>query len=548
MSWAKGQSAGWTAFDLKQRKNINFESEVDKDHFPAIGTSESTVKKNHLPAKPFSSVLLPTKHFPPLKEGLNNKKAVLGSDSDEKYCEGPAQEDVNLAIKKLREQNLWAEHSLIEDILAAVNNNVDKASALLETMASAVNFEDYKVSSAVITTTDDTPYKNKTNESLTLGKVKDDIPFDNHQDNDKVLENRNVSPIQNLLNSVPVEPEWEDDDIYISNRKDALKTMRSASRHSRAASFAFLRGDHLSAQHHSMKARVEWHTAEELNSDAARKILSIRNNENDIWRLDLHGLHATEAIQALQEHLYKIESQGFLKSSSNGVKQNGLGQSTLINSAKLDIQAPLRLRPLALHVITGVGNHSRGQASLPTAVRSFLNENRRGISIEPFCDPPNCTSNLMENFGATQRTPSTTTTPSSSTLDTYESKGHHEKLYTDFKIYWPFNMPLTSEAAALRVIRNLENLGLYYTLFVWIILFIVLIPHLFAAIVQLILTEAGIHLAVTLACAVPLVLVHAVLWVSHHAFEIEDDSCTREFASVASHNRCTCGAKGIENV
>jgi len=112
----------------------------------------------------------------------------------------------------------------------------------------------------------------------------------------------------------------------------------------------------LSAQHHSMKARVEWHTAEELNSDAARKILSIRNNENDIWRLDLHGLHATEAIQALQEHLYRIESQGFSKSSatSNGLKQNGIGQSTLINSEKLDIQAPLRLRPLALHVITGM--------------------------------------------------------------------------------------------------------------------------------------------------------------------------------------------------
>ncbi|QCE12419.1 uncharacterized protein LOC114185299 [Vigna unguiculata] len=376
MSWAKGQSSGWTAFDLKQRKNNNFESEVDKDNFPAIGTSDSTVKKNHVPAKPFSSVLLPTKNFPPLKECLNNKKVISGSDSDEKYCGAPAQEDVNLAIKKLREQNLWAEHSLIDDILAAVNNNVDKASALLETMASAVNFEDYKVSSAVIATTDDTPYKNKTNESLTLEKIKDGIPFDKHQDNDKGLENRNVSSIQNLLNSVPVEPEWEDDDIYISNRKDALRTMRSASRHSRAASFAFLRGDHLSAQHHSMKAQVEWHTAEELNSDAARKILSIRNNENDIWRLDLHGLHATEAIQALQEHLYRIESQGFSKSSANGVKQNGLGQSALINSAKLDIQAPLRLRPLALHVITGVGNHSRGQASLPTAVRSFLNENR----------------------------------------------------------------------------------------------------------------------------------------------------------------------------
>lgn len=226
MSWAKGQSSGWTAFDLKQRKNNNFESEVDKDNFPAIGTSDSTVKKNHVPAKPFSSVLLPTKNFPPLKECLNNKKVISGSDSDEKYCGAPAQEDVNLAIKKLREQNLWAEHSLIDDILAAVNNNVDKASALLETMASAVNFEDYKVSSAVIATTDDTPYKNKTNESLTLEKIKDGIPFDKHQDNDKGLENRNVSSIQNLLNSVPVEPEWEDDDIYISNRKDALRTMR----------------------------------------------------------------------------------------------------------------------------------------------------------------------------------------------------------------------------------------------------------------------------------------------------------------------------------
>ncbi|KAK7374439.1 hypothetical protein VNO80_07869 [Phaseolus coccineus] len=379
MSRAKGQSSGWSAFDLKQRRNHNLESGVDKDHFPAIGTSAPIVKKNHVPAKPFSSVLLPTKNFPPLKDGLNSKKAVSGSDSDVKYRVAIAQEDVNLATKKLREQNLWAEHSLIDDILAAVNNNVDKASALLETMASAMNFEHYKVScDPRSTNTDDTPCKNKTNESLTLEKVKDGIPSDSHQDNDKDLEDRNASSVQNLLNSVPVEPEWEDDDIYVSNRKDALRTMRSASRHSRAASFAFLRGDHLSAQHHSVKARGEWHTAEGLNSDAARKILSIRNNDNDIWRLDLHGLHATEAIQALQEHLYRIESQGFSKRSatSNGLKQNGLGQSTLINTEKLDIQAPLRLRSLALHVITGVGNHSRGQASLPAAVRSFLNENR----------------------------------------------------------------------------------------------------------------------------------------------------------------------------
>ncbi|KAG5013944.1 hypothetical protein AAZX31_09G223900 [Glycine max] len=219
--------------------------------------------------------------------------------------------------------------------------------------------------------------------------------------------------------------------------------------------------------------------------------------------------------------------------------------------------------------------------------------NRRGTSIEPFSDPPKSTSSVMANFGTTHRTPTTTTTPSPPSLDPYEPKAPHEKLYTDFKIYWPFTTPLTSEAAAIRVIRNLENLGLYYTLFVWIILFIVLIPHrksslillvimtyvivlyclvlrahpksvflhrtidkkfvlallVFATFVQLILTEAGIQLAVTLACAVPFLLVHAVFWVSHHGFEIEDDSDTKEMAPLVGHNRCTCGAKGsLENV
>lgn len=110
-----------------------------------------------------------------------------------------------------------------------------------------------------------------------------------------------------------------------------------------------------------MKAREEWHTADKLNSEAATRILSVRNSEQDIWRLDLHGLHASEAVQALQEHLHRIESQGFSKSSasSNGVKDNGQAHSTLgslnfTDMPNLDKQAPLRLRSLALHVITGI--------------------------------------------------------------------------------------------------------------------------------------------------------------------------------------------------
>ncbi|KAK7295263.1 hypothetical protein RJT34_18169 [Clitoria ternatea] len=182
----------------------------------------------------------------------------------------------------------------------------------------------------------------------------------------------------------------------------------------------------------------------------------------------------------------------------------------------------------------------------------------------------------MANFGTTQRIP-TSSTPSSNT-DTYEPKGPHEKLYTNIKLYCPINIPLTSEAAGIRIIRNMGIFGLYYTLFVWIILFITLIPQrevslillvimtyvttlyclllrafpnsvllhriidkrvvlgllAFATALQLILTEAGIHLALTLACSVPVVLVHAVLWAS---FEVEDGSAgAGELVPLASHN------------
>lgn len=245
MSWSRSkQTSGWTAFDLKQKNKNNIESEVDKDPFPPIGSSGSMRhgdklgKKKHVPLKPFSSMLLPNENFPSLSEGGNGRKAVFGYDSDGKSCGTTAQEDVNLDFKKLKDQHPWAENSLIDDILAAVNNSVDKAVALLETMA-ADNFEECKVSSF--------PHPrstiSKTGESQTLEMVKDDIFFNSSivgriQDNDKDLENRNSSSGQkfsdvsdlkykmNLLNSIPVEPEWEEDDIYLSHRKDALKTMR----------------------------------------------------------------------------------------------------------------------------------------------------------------------------------------------------------------------------------------------------------------------------------------------------------------------------------
>lgn len=70
-----------------------------------------------------------------------------------------------------------------------------------------------------------------------------------------------------------------------------------------------MRNDHASAKQHSEKAREDWSTAEKLNAEAANKILGITNRNNDIWKLDLHGLHAAEAVRVLQERLQRIEGQ-----------------------------------------------------------------------------------------------------------------------------------------------------------------------------------------------------------------------------------------------
>ncbi|RDX79041.1 PRA1 family protein F2, partial [Mucuna pruriens] len=181
----------------------------------------------------------------------------------------------------------------------------------------------------------------------------------------------------------------------------------------------------------------------------------------------------------------------------------------------------------------------------------------------------------MANYGTTQRIPSSSTPPSTAdTEELAEPKGPHEKFYSNIKIYCPINIPSTSEDAGVRIMRNMVNFGLYYTLFVWIILFITLIPRrkvslillvimtyvttlyclllrafpnsvvlhriidkravlallAVATAVQLILTEA-----VTLASSVPLVLVHAVLWASYDTFQVEDASTRGELAPLASH-------------
>ncbi|KAL6518458.1 hypothetical protein OROGR_018960 [Orobanche gracilis] len=159
----------------------------------------------------------------------------------------------------------------------------------------------------------------------------------------------------------------------------------SASRHSKASQDAYLRGDHTLALQLSLTAQKERAAAEKLNAKAANEILNVRNCNNDMWTLDLHSLHAGEAVEALRERLQTVESlvSSNCLSTLDGVcKESGIFLSASLSSTnhvkveKLGRQhPPARQRQKSLQVITGKGNHSRGTAALPSAIRSFLSEN-----------------------------------------------------------------------------------------------------------------------------------------------------------------------------
>ncbi|KAK3027759.1 hypothetical protein RJ639_042251 [Escallonia herrerae] len=413
MSWRKAKSPGWAVFDLKQQEKQCPRLEADNEPYPPISTivaplhpGQNPVKDKVLTANSLSSVFLPSFNFrtsavykdteKPLQIGNStaNARNKLISATDEA-------KNVVLACEKLKELHCWADNSLIQDIMAPVNGDIDKASTILEEMVycdSRGKNKELNVADSECNSVRNLPNSNlvPANKSGFLGETTYLADFnhvpenDFHSPNKELIDDlsvyRTVHPshgglqILGNLRFVPIEPEWEKDDVYLIHRKDAMKMMRSASRHSKAASDAFLRGDHASAQHFSFKAREQRKAAEKLNAKAANEILSITNSANDMWKLDLHGLHAAEAVQALQERLRKIETHVIFSRSSSSTKvevKTGIRRSESLKSLSLLQPEKLnRQRPTSLQVITGKGNHSQGQAALPKAIESFLSENR----------------------------------------------------------------------------------------------------------------------------------------------------------------------------
>ncbi|GMP42569.1 hypothetical protein CsSME_00012270 [Camellia sinensis var. sinensis] len=177
----------------------------------------------------------------------------------------------------------------------------------------------------------------------------------------------------------------------------------------------------------------------------------------------------------------------------------------------------------------------------------------------------------MASYGTNTTThrPSPTTTtssPPSTTSPPDESKASTRKSRQNFTLI--FNLPTTPEAAAVRIIRNLNQFKAYYTMFILVVLSIALIPQrkisllflmgtstltclylllvqslpeskllheiidkrlvLFLVVIvimiEMILTSAAIHFFVTVAATTPVIVVHAVLWVREYVF-VGDEAC-----------------------
>lgn len=331
------KTPGWAAYDPKKQKKQVTYNETDNDPFPPIiaTTLHHCQNSSRNGGKSFSSVLTYSPSLPNIMEYSHSKQTTS------KYVENI----VPQIYDKLKVLHPWANDNLIEDIVAAVDKDIDKASAVLSDMAPPGRLQEAELVDNIEEVRLDSSMKGPIHDNVALRLMMD-------------------------MSMVPVEPEWEDDDVYLVHRKEAIRAMRSASRHSKAATDAYEKGDHVAAQEFSRKAQQEWSNAEKLHANAAKEILAIRNCENDDWTLDLHGLHATEAVQVLLEHLLKLESQ---VSGTFLLKPDKTKESVSQDTGKSDRQQQL-LRSRLLEVITGKGNHSRGEAALPVAVKSFLSE------------------------------------------------------------------------------------------------------------------------------------------------------------------------------
>ncbi|KAL6518457.1 hypothetical protein OROGR_018959 [Orobanche gracilis] len=228
-------NSGWAAFDLKQRqKHQTLESGNHSEAYPLLSVSttapESFFNQNEtLLEKPFSSVVVASLNFPSIVDtsttDRNSRRRVPVISS----CLGTAQNmetrDYSIAAyQKLKFLHPCADENLIQDVLSGVDNNVNDALSLLEAMFCSEN-KDARSKKVESSGNDNVSFDiqggsivEKTNVSFT-----NDYPFTKEPKDDLPL-----AQLMSVSKYLPIEPEpeWEEDDIYLIHRKDAIRMIR----------------------------------------------------------------------------------------------------------------------------------------------------------------------------------------------------------------------------------------------------------------------------------------------------------------------------------
>lgn len=237
----RGKSPGWAAFTLQQQQKQPFEPEIERDPFPPITTKSTGSllsrrnhnRKNELLGRSFSSSVLSSNDFPTLPDAKISQKQIHTGVSCKTKDDKSLTEGSNaMALNKLKEVHSWADDALIRDIMGALDNDISKASILLEGMASTGIFEEVKgrqevcvpsgkhADASALTATQ----KHHQGQSLNCSTDKCDF-FRKHNWDSTAREKL----LMGGLKSLPPEPEWEEDeDIYARYRKDAIRMIRYA--------------------------------------------------------------------------------------------------------------------------------------------------------------------------------------------------------------------------------------------------------------------------------------------------------------------------------
>jgi hypothetical protein len=211
----KVPNSGWAAFDRKWRSADGRGHGGEVDSFPVLSdfgapnpASSSITGNNGLKPKPFASVVRPSVDLAAVSDGSRNKHSVNNVDNLNRGASAASDDK----IKLLKDAHSWAESNLIEDVLAAVNNDVSQASDLLKAMVSPdLQTGDGRICGQL------------------AAEVNKSLPSEDSRADNRKPDNSHLLLLPMNLSSIPLEPELiEFDDDYLNYRKDALRMMRYA--------------------------------------------------------------------------------------------------------------------------------------------------------------------------------------------------------------------------------------------------------------------------------------------------------------------------------